>query len=235
MGMSSMKEETPMTLRIAMALVPLVTLAHGAASQPDPEIIAEREAAREAAATLLDATVSGIWIVRGAAVEVLAATPRDAPCRKEWRRLAARATEALWPYVTDWTTATAETATAAVGEAIAAIVADNAVGHAAEYQVLLDEMEDIGGSSAVRDLPTVEEQLSGLEAQETTDLSLELAEKLASSTALPYGEAIGCVERGGLTWEEWVEAEAAGELPVKPLPEQDEAVETLRQQSGVVV
>ena len=220
-------------MRIARVVALLVTLAHGAAGQVDPKIVTGREAARETATELLEATVSGIWVVRDAAVHVLSTTPDDAPCRKDWRRLAARATEALWPYVTDWSTATAETTIAAVSERLAAAVADKTAAEAMKAESFRAEMEDLlPGRKSL--LPSVEKQLAAVEDRETTALAFDLAEKLSSGIGSPFSETVGCVERGGLTWEEWVEAEAAGKAPATPPANQDEAARTIRQQSGVI-
>jgi len=189
------------------------------------EIKAAREAEREAATELLVGTVSGIWVVRDAAVQVLAITAAAGPCRKEWRRLAARATETLWPYVADWSAATAETTVAAVGDKVAAAVAD-IVAEEADVEEGLGELRQRYG------LP-LEERLAALEDRATADLASALAEDLASGLDDLISEVIGCVERGGLTWEEWVEAEAAGKAPANPPAEQGEAVERVRK-SGLI-
>lgn len=120
----------------------------------------------------------------------------------------------------------------AVAEAVAAAVADKIAAEAVSYQEFLDEMEALrpgygdGGHS-------MERQLAAVEDKETTDVAFNLAQALSASVRDSLSEAIGCVQRGGLTWEEWVEAEAAGELPAKPPLEQREAAEKVQQQTRV--
>ena len=99
---------------------------------------------------------SAVEVVREVSIEVLAATPDDAPCRPEWRRLAADSTEAL------------QRAQAIYEGAIARLSFD-------------------GPPVAARDL--------------------------LGRIAPALDATVGCVQRGGLTMEEWVELEARGRRP----------------------
>ncbi len=193
-------------------------------------VVAEVKLRAESAATLLEATITGVWVVREAAVQVLARTPGDAPCREEWRQLAARGTEVLWPYVADWSKATAETASAAAAGKVAAAVADR-VAEVAESRAIAAEESKGSLFSRIEELSAHDRGI--LEANETADRSLTLVESLSAGVRRAISETVGCVERGGLTWEEWVEAEAAGKGPARPPAEQEEALETVRK-SGIV-
>lgn len=194
------------------------------------QVVADVRQRAEDAAVLLETTVTGIWVVREAAVHVLAITADDAPCRQEWRQLAARGTEALWPYVADWSTATAETTSAAAAGRVAAAVAERVADEEIARAMLAEESKN-DPFSRIEELSARDRDI--LEGNETTDRSLNLAESLSAGIAPAISQTGGCVERGGLTWEEWVEAEAAGKAPAKPPAEQDEALETVRQ-SGIV-
>lgn len=101
--------------------------------------------------------------VREASIEVLAAIGDDAPCRAEWRRLAADATEAV--------------------------------------QRAQDIYSGEVSASAVYGLE------AGIRAQDRA------RRILLGRIATALDATVGCVQRGGLTMEEWVELEARGRRP----------------------
>ena len=101
--------------------------------------------------------------VRETSMEVLAATPDEEPCRAEWRRLAADATDTMQR---------------------ANAIYENEVNRAAPY---------------------------GLSAM--VDAQFRAARYLRDRIAPALDATVGCVQRGGLTMEEWIELEAAGRRP----------------------
>lgn len=107
---------------------------------------------------------------REVSMEVLAAIPDDAPCRAEWRRLAADATDAMQR-----------------AESIYKTEVESAVARSIGY-----------GSLGLE---------AGVRAQGRA------RQILLGRIALALDETIGCVQRGGLTMEEWVEMEARGQRP----------------------
>lgn len=140
------------TLPLAvLAAVPLI----GCSALLDPLI--------EPGVTQFKNAYSLVETVREASIEVLAAITDDAPCRAEWRRLAADATDAMQR---------------------AQAIYENEVARSAPY-----------GLSAMVDAP----------ARAARDLVGRIAPALDATA--------GCVQRGGLTMEEWVELEAAGRRP----------------------
>ncbi len=123
----------------------------------------------EPGAAQFQRAVALVETVREASIEVLAAVADDAPCRAEWRRLAADATDTM--------------------QRAEAIYRD-------EVQRALMSARD--NSQAL---------LAGADAQ------FRAARDVRNRIAPALDATLGCVERGGLTMEEWVELEAAGRRP----------------------
>ena len=123
--------------------------------------------------------------IRESSLDVLAAVPDDAPCRPEWRRLAADATEAL--------------------RRLPAIERSYAA-------ALMEQLARVSRNRFYRP---------------PYDPSRRAAGELLDPIRAAREAVVGCVERGGLTPEEWVELEAAGRRAPDPDPVQQNAVERI--------
>lgn len=121
---------------------------------------------------------SAVEIVREVSIEVLAALPDDAPCRPQWRRLAADATDTL---------------------------------------------------QRARAIYESEVERSSYSVAALMDAPDRAARDLLGRIASSMDATVGCVQRGGLTMEEWVELEARGRRPDSGAidPVQKDAVERM--------
>lgn len=135
-----------------------------------------------------ETAVTIVGNVREASIDVLAAISDDAPCRAEWRRLAAEATDALQRKEAIW---------------------------------------EANGPSPEQLIRALEAAARGRSLRIPED---RRAEALLGRIAPALDATRGCVQRGGLTMEEWVELEARGRRldPDALDPIQQEAIERLR-------